>query len=147
VGRSRATVERLRTLLRAFDLESQVSLAGELDADGIARCYDAADLFVLATLHETYGMAVAEALARGLPVVATETGSIPELVFGGSAGIVVPPGNLDRLTEALSAVLGDAALRARLAAGARAARERLPSWEDASRRMAAALERLVANDS
>ena len=139
VDRSPATVERLRTLLRALDLEKQVSLAGELDADAIARCYDAADLFVLATLHETFGMAVAEALARGLPVVATATGSIPELVSGDSAGIVVPPGNVDRLTEALSAVLGDAALRAQLAAGARAARERLPSWADASRRMAAAL--------
>jgi glycosyltransferase involved in cell wall biosynthesis len=148
VDRSRATVERLRTLLRTLDLENQVSLVGELDAGALARCYDEADLFVLATLHETYGMAVAEALARGLPVVATATGSIPELVFGGSAdaGIVVPPGNLGRLTEALSAVISDAALCARLAAGARAARERLPSWEDASRRMAAALEGLMTNN-
>jgi len=146
VERSPATVERLRTLLRTLDLEKQVSVAGELDADAIARCYDTADLFVLATLHETFGMAVAEALARGLPVVATATGSIPELVLGNSAGIVVPPGNVDRMTEALSLVLGDAALRAQLASGARAAREQLPSWEDASRRMAAALERLTTND-
>jgi glycosyltransferase involved in cell wall biosynthesis len=146
VDRSPATVDRLRTLLRTLDLEKQVSVAGELDADAIARCYDTTDLFVLGTLHETFGMAVAEALARGLPVVATATGSIPELVLGNSAGIVVPPGNVDRMTEALSLVFGDAALRARLAAGARAARERLPSWEDASRRMAAALEGLTTND-
>ena len=146
VDRSPATVERLRTLIRELSLETQVLLAGELDDAAIARCYDAADLFVLATLHETFGMAVAEALARGLPVVATATGSIPELVSGDSAGIVVPPGNVDRLTEALSAVLGER----RSSRTARGRRTRGPRaiavWEDASHRMAAALERLTTND-
>ena len=145
MDRSPATVETALPAPHA-GFGEQVSVAGELDADAIARCYDTADLFALATLHETFGMAVAEALARGLPVVATATGSIPELVLKNTAGIVVPPGNVDRMTEALSLVLGDAALRAQLASGARAARERLPSWEDASRRMAAALERLTTND-
>ena len=59
-------------------LEDRVSLAGDLDAAALAALYDRADLFVLPTLYEGYGMAVAEALARGLPVVSTATGAIPE---------------------------------------------------------------------
>jgi glycosyltransferase involved in cell wall biosynthesis len=77
-------------------LEDRVQLAGELDADSIADCYNTADVFVLATLQETYGMAVAEALAHGLPVVSTTTGAIPSLV-GTEAGILVPPGDADAL--------------------------------------------------
>lgn len=91
-------------------------------------------------------MAVAEALARGLPVVSTTTGAIPELVRSGvrlepdqSAGLLAPPGDLQALTDALSLVLGDARVRARFAEGARRVRDRLPTWDDAVGKMAAAL--------
>jgi len=90
--------------------------------------------------HEGYGMVVAEALARGLPVVSTATGAIRDLV-GDEAGIVVPPGDLAALADALSRVLGDADLRARLADGARRVREHLPTWDAAAVAMAQALER------
>jgi glycosyltransferase involved in cell wall biosynthesis len=133
------TADRVRACLRALDLESRVSLAGELDDARLAALYDSADLFVLATLHESYGMAVAEALARGLPVVSTATGAIPQLV-GADAGILVPPGDVDALADALSSVMGDARLRARLAEGARRVRRVLPTWEDATTKMAAVLE-------
>ncbi|MEQ1575337.1 MAG: glycosyltransferase family 4 protein [Vicinamibacterales bacterium] len=139
-----ATTERLRELLRAERLESLVTLVGELDATGLAELYDESDVFVLATLQETYGMAVAEALARGLPVVGTTTGALPELV-GDVAGLLVPPGNVDALRKALGTVLDDAELRARLTAGARKVRERLPTWEQAAVGMARALA-LVTHD-
>ena len=135
------TVDRLRTLLRCERLEQRVELVGELDEAGVAAAYDRADVFVLATLRETYGMAVAEALARGLPVVSTRTGAIADLV-GDEAGLLVPPGNVEALTEALSRVLGDTTLRVRLAAGARRVRDRLPGWESAFDRMSAALEQV-----
>ena len=154
LDRDPATVQRLRTRLRADGLEDRVSLVGELDAASLAACYDAADVFVLPTLHETYGMAVAEALAHGLPVVSTTTGAIPELVnlsglsgtegvCDGSAGLLVPPGDSDALRIALAHVIGDVDLRARLADGARRVRDRLPTWEDAVDKMAAALQRLA----
>ena len=98
----------------------------------------------LATLHETYGIAVADALARGLPVVSTATGAIPELV-GDQAGLVVPAGDTAALTSALSQVLGDPHLRARLAEGARRVRDRLPAWDNAVDRMAAALDSLATD--
>jgi glycosyltransferase involved in cell wall biosynthesis len=126
-------------------LEDRVSLVGDVDAGTLASCYDRADLFVLATLHETYGMAVAEALARGLPVVSTATGAISELV-GNEAGFVVPPGDAGALTTALTKVMSDAHLRAGLAEGARRVRDRLPTWDAAVDKMVAELERVAADD-
>jgi glycosyltransferase involved in cell wall biosynthesis len=132
------TVVRLRATLRRLQLEERVELVGELDGEAVARWYDRADLFVLATLRETYGMAVAEALARGLPVVSTRTGAIADLVAD-EAGVLVSPGDVGALSDALSRVLGDALLRERLAAGARRVRDRLPTWEQAVDRLVAAL--------
>ena len=104
------TVARLRALLREQGLADRVSLVGELDAAALAACYDRADLFVLATLYETYGMAVAEALARGLPIVSTTTGAIPDIVGleeEEAAGLLVAPGDARAFGAALSRVLGD----------------------------------------
>jgi len=137
-----ATTDRVRTTIARLGLEDRVSLAGDLEGPALEACYDSADVFALATRQETYGMAVAEAVAHGLPVVATMTGAIPELV-GNGAGLLVPVGDTPALVDALSRVLGDASLRARLAQGARRMRDQLPTWEDASRRLAAALRPLA----
>jgi glycosyltransferase involved in cell wall biosynthesis len=139
-----ATVARVRQELRAAGLAGRVALVGELSGAELESQWSGSDLFVLATLRETYGMAVAEALARGLPVVSTTTGSIPEVV-GPDAGLLVPPGDERALADALSQVIGDAALRARLAAGARRVRDRLQTWDSAAARMSAVLERVPAN--
>ena len=125
-------------------LRERVSLVGDLDGPALNACYDGADVFVLATRQETYGMAVAEALARGLPVVATMTGAIPDLV-GDGAGVLVPVEDTPALVEALSRVLDDADLRASLAEGAGRLRHRLPTWDETSEQMAAALDALVAH--
>jgi glycosyltransferase involved in cell wall biosynthesis len=139
--RDPATVDRVRAMRRSLELEDRVSFVGELDAARLSECYDGADLFVLATLQETYGMAVAEALARGLPVVCTATGAMPALV-GDDAGLLVPPGNTAALAAALARAIGDAGLRTRLAEGARRVRQHLPSWEYACGSMSGALARL-----
>jgi len=139
--RDPATSARVRTTAARLQLEHRVSFVGELDGPALASCYDRADVAVLATQQETYGMAVAEALAHGLPVVATMTGAIPDLV-GDDAGLLVPVGDTDALAAALARVLGDATLRARLAEGARRRRDRLPTWDAAARRLSTALDRL-----
>ena len=137
-NRSPSTADRVRALIVQLGLEDRVSLAGELDAGALAVCYDSADVFVLPTLGETYGMAVAEALSHGLPVVSTSTGAIPELV-GDEAGLVVAPGDGQALAGALSLMLTDRGVRERFAAGARRVRDRLPTWDDAVSRMAGLL--------
>jgi glycosyltransferase involved in cell wall biosynthesis len=146
--RDPATAARVRAMLSAAGLEGQVSFAGDLDAAALGVLYDRSDLFVLPTYYEGYGMAVAEALARGLPVISTATGAIEDLVKGagtaeageGPAGIIVAPGDRVAFTDALSRVIGDPDLLAQLAGGARRRRDRLPTWEAAAGAMAQALE-------
>lgn len=140
LARSPETVARLRHRLGELRLVDRVRLAGELDRAALNACYARADAFVLATFHEGYGMALAEALARGLPIVSTRVGAVPDTVPD-DAGLLVPPGNVAALRDALARVIDDAALRARLAAGARRARERLPTWEEACARLEDALGR------
>jgi glycosyltransferase involved in cell wall biosynthesis len=146
LDRDPATTQRLRAQLRADGLDDRVRLVGDRDRAALDRDYDEGDLFVLPTFYEGYGMAVAEALARGLPVVSTATGAIEDLVRGSgentaAAGIVVPPGDEPAFADALARVIGDAALRRRLAEGARSVRERLPRWSDACAAMERVLER------
>jgi glycosyltransferase involved in cell wall biosynthesis len=141
LDRDPSTVDHVRALVSAHGLADRVSLVGAQHGAAIEACWDRADLFVLATYSETYGMAVAEALAHGLPVVSTTTGAIPELV-GNDAGVLVPPGDADALAKALSRAL-DPGERERLAAGARRVRDRLPTWDDAFNKMAAVLERVA----
>jgi glycosyltransferase involved in cell wall biosynthesis len=143
LARDPRAVDRVQALVRIHVLDDRVSWLGELDGGALEACWARADVFVLATLTETYGMAVAEALARGLPVVSTTTGAIPDMV-GTSAGLLVPPHDIEALADALSRVIADAALRARLAEGARLARDRLPTWEEAFDKMSLALERATA---
>ena len=143
LDRDPEAVDRLRTRILANALADRVTLAGEMDEPTLAREYDRADLFVLATYYEGYGMAVAEALARGVPVVSTPTGAIADLIAGG-AGVLVSPGDADALAAALRRVMDDEGYRWRLAAGAQRARRRLPTWTVAAKNIAAALSAVGA---
>jgi glycosyltransferase involved in cell wall biosynthesis len=151
LDRDPAAVARVKAIVRRERLDDRVALVGELDAAALRARYDEADVFVLATLRETYCMAVAEALARGLPVVSTQTGAIPELVRPGAngtpAGLITPPGDVKAMARELSRVCGDSALRATLARGARQARTRLPRWETAIARLNDVLERVGGSNA
>ncbi len=125
--RDPAEVGHLRAAISAFGLDERVHLAGELSEGDLAAYYDAADLFVSASLYEGYGMAVAEAVARGLPIVAVAGGAVPDTVPPG-AGLLVPPGDVPALRRALGLCMRDHAVREGLRQCALAARERLPSW-------------------
>jgi glycosyltransferase involved in cell wall biosynthesis len=141
VGSDRDPVvsRKLRDLVRQLQLTPHVTFEGEADAATIASHYDGTDVFVLPTLYEGYGMAVAEALARGLPIVSTTTGAIPEIVPD-HAGVLVAPGDVPALTDALASVIGNPSARRRFAEGARRARARLPTWPMAAAKMGVILE-------
>ncbi|WP_395678527.1 glycosyltransferase family 4 protein [Inquilinus sp.] len=108
-------------------LSDRIRFLGEIDEPTLLHHYDRSDLFVLPSHHEGYGMALAEASARGLPIVSTTGGAIPDTVPP-DAGILVPPGDVDALTGALRGLLTDPGARLRLREAGLAARARLPGW-------------------
>lgn len=113
-------------------LQDRVSFTGSLTGAELDRRYAAADLMVLASRAETYGMVVSEALAWGVPVVAAEVGGVTDAVGQGTDGIrpglLVPPDDPEALGAALRAWLGDVELRARLRRAASERRKSLPRW-------------------
>jgi glycosyltransferase involved in cell wall biosynthesis len=139
--RDAPTVAALQHQIDRLSLRKRVSLLGDLDRDALERQYARADVFVLPSYLEGYGMALAEAVAFGLPVVSTTAGAIPETVPA-SASLLVPPGDSRALAKALASVIDDPARRATLAANARAARASLPTWATAATKFLAALDGL-----
>jgi glycosyltransferase involved in cell wall biosynthesis len=133
------TAAKLKATLAALKLDGRVTLAGAVPTDRLAELYAAADVFVLASRHEGYGMAFAEAVAHGVPVIGTTAGAIPDTVPP-EAGILVPPNDVAALAAALRLVIGNAGERAKRAAGARAAAARLPSWPASAQIFAQVLE-------
>ena len=127
---------RVRAAIDAAGLGDRIRCHGVLSGAALARCYAAADVFVLPSRFEGYGMAFAEAMAAGLPVVGCAAGAVPDLVPA-SAGILVPPGDVPALAHALGRLIADADLRRQLAAGAAVAGAALPRWPDQARRLAA----------
>jgi glycosyltransferase involved in cell wall biosynthesis len=121
----------------------RVSFTGPRTGADLDRSYAAADLLVLASRAETYGMVVTEALARGLPVVAAEVGGVGEALgedgSGARPGLLVAPDDAVALADALRTWLGDAELRARLRRSAAERRESLPRWETTAATVAGVL--------
>jgi glycosyltransferase involved in cell wall biosynthesis len=125
-------VERLGRQARDGGIGDRVRFAGPRTGADLDVAYAAADALVLATRAETYGMVVTEALARGLPVVATSVGGLPEALGRGAdgsrPGLLVPPGDSKALAGALRCWLGDTVLRQRFRKVARERRVTLPGW-------------------
>lgn len=120
-----------------------VAVRGPLSDNELARAYAGAAIFALPSRYEGYGIAFAEALAFGLPVVGCAVGPVPALV-GPEAGFLVPPGDERALAGTLALLIDDAALRERMAGAARARAIALPTWDDCAARFLAAVEQAVA---
>ena len=130
-GAARDPVYRhgLSALAEELGIAQRVTFAGEVDGAALEALWQGADAFALASHWEGYGMAVAEALARGLPVGVTAGGALAELVPV-EAGIVSPPGDHVSLGKAMRRIVFDRDLRAEMADAAWAAGQKLPRWED-----------------
>ena len=132
--RDPATGAALRAAIGELGLADRVHLPGELGEAELADAYASADLFVSASLYEGYGMALAEALAHGLPIVAAAGGAVPDTVPA-SAGLLVPPGDEAALRSALRRCIARPEERQRLRRGAIQARDGLPTWAETAARV------------
>jgi glycosyltransferase involved in cell wall biosynthesis len=119
----------LAALVEELNIANRVTFAGEVQQAELEKLYAGADMFALATHWEGYGMAAAEALARGLPVAITAGGAIADVVPR-TAGVIAPPGDVTSLSRAMRRPLFDTALRAEMAAQAWKAGQALPRWAD-----------------
>ncbi|AJE43469.1 glycosyltransferase involved in cell wall biosynthesis [Streptomyces nodosus] len=146
LGQDPEYVARLRVLIARHGLGDRLQLAGPRSGAELDASYAAADLMVLTSYAETYGMAVTEALARGIPVLATDVGGLPEAVGrapdGGVPGILVPPEDPAALAAELRGWFGEADVRRRLKAAARGRRAALDGWATTARSLAGVLGRL-----
>ncbi len=129
----------LRALAEELGLAGRVTFLGAVADAALEAEYAAADLFALATWFEGYGMAAAEAQARGLPLVLCTGGAIADLV-GPGAAILAAPGDANSLSRGMRRPIYDRALRAQMAEASWQAGQSLPRWEDRAQLFAAQLE-------
>jgi glycosyltransferase involved in cell wall biosynthesis len=127
--RSVETAQQLDEDIATFGLGRRIAVLGAVAPEQLDGLYASADLFVLPSRFEGYGMAFSEAIAHGLPVVATTAGAIVETVPAG-AGVLVPPDDVVALAQALRRLISCDNERAKLAAAARAAAIGLPTWSE-----------------
>jgi glycosyltransferase involved in cell wall biosynthesis len=141
-------VEQLSARALELGIAERVRFRGALVGAALEAAYARADLFVTASRGETYGMVVTEALAHGIPVLATRVGGLPEALgrtpAGQRPGVLVPPGDPSALEGAIEQWLGDPRLRLHLRHSAAERRPLLPSWSDTSAEVAAVLARVAA---
>jgi glycosyltransferase involved in cell wall biosynthesis len=141
-SRDPKTAAQLDADIAHHKLAGLVDVLGAVPDERLRALYASADLFVLASRFEGYGMAYAEAIAHGLPVIGTTAGAIPDTVPAG-AGVLVAPDDAAALALALRRVIQNPDERRGLATAARAAARRLPTWRDSAKIFSRALEALA----
>ncbi len=135
LDRSSETAAAIAEQVRSLGLSGRIALAGTLGDADLAALYRSADIFALASRYEGYGMVFAEAMAHGLPIVATTAGAIPETVPA-AAGLLVPPDDAAALSRALRAMIARPDLRKACGEAAWAHAQTLPRWSDTARKIA-----------
>mgnify|MGYP003627737416 CR=1 FL=1 len=138
-GRDPAVTDNLRRAIAGAGLEQRIEIVGEVDSDGLQDEYRQADIFVLASRYEGYGMVFAEAMAHGLPVIACHAGAVPETVPD-SAGILVPVDDPAALAQAVGLMLRDPSRRQMLADGAWLHGQGLARWPDTAKTISDIME-------
>ena len=140
--RDEAAAIQLDSEIMGSGLAGQIEMLGALPAERIESLYLTSDVFVLPSRFEGYGMAFAEALSHGLPVVGTTAGAIPDTVPP-NAGVLVEPNDVKALTRTLRMLIDNPKERLWFAAGAREAGDALPTWQDSAKVLAGAIEALA----
>jgi glycosyltransferase involved in cell wall biosynthesis len=135
------TAAKLDAAIARTNLSGRIEVTGAVSDAHLASNYKTADVFVLASHFEGYGMAAAEALAYGLPIIATAAGALTQTIPPDS-GILIPPNDAAALAAALRAVIADGTRRQQYRDAARAAAKTLPTWRATAETIAQVIEAL-----
>jgi len=127
----------LRYLARSLDIEDHVSFLGHIPNEELTRLYLSSDIFVSPSLAEAFGIVILEAMAAGLPIVAAETGGIPEIITHGVSGLLVERGSPSALASALLELIESPRLAKTLASNAHALARQTYSWRAVARQVLA----------
>jgi len=130
-------------LVDAYGLNSRIEFTGRVPTAELVRHYNEAKLLVTSSVHEGFGLPLAEAMACGTPTVATEIGAYKEIVEHGVSGWLVPPSNPQALADAIRMMWNDASLRQRLSAGGRERIQQKFNWRKAAEETLAVYEEIV----
>ena len=130
-------------LVDEFGLNSRVDFTGRIPTPDLVRHYNEAKLLVTSSVHEGFGLPLAEAMACGTPTVATRIGAYEEIVEHGKSGWLVPPADPRALAEAIRMMWNDASLRDRIAQGGRQRIVEKFNWRKAAEETLAVYEELV----
>jgi glycosyltransferase involved in cell wall biosynthesis len=130
-------------MARQLGLEDRIRFTGPLSEAEVARLYNEADIFALASYYEGYGMVFAEAMARGLPIVCSGAGAVRDTVPA-EAGLHVEAGDPQAFAAALRRMLDDAPFRQACAEAAYAHAQSLPDWNETARIVSAAVKKAAS---
>jgi glycosyltransferase involved in cell wall biosynthesis len=138
--RSPETTAAIREKVAHLGLADRVLFAGTLDENAISALYSSGDIFALASFYEGYGMAFAEAMAHGLPIVASGEGAVRDTVPK-EAGFVCAPGDVSAIADALRSMMSNRFLRREKAQAAWERGQKLPTWKETGATIAGVLQR------
>jgi len=129
VGGSGPEEQHLKKLADSLGLQEYVRFLGFIPESEVGRYFSLADVFVFPSILETFGIVLAQAMAAGVPVVASESSAVPEVVRHGVTGLLAAPLDVEAMTRNITLLLGDVELRTRMGHQARQIAERCYDWD------------------
>jgi glycosyltransferase involved in cell wall biosynthesis len=123
-------VAKVKETVSASGLQNRVCFHGRVSGDELPNLYQSADIFVLPSYHEGYGMVVVEAMQFGLPAIVSNITALPELVRHGVNGLLISPGDVDGIARAIDQLSSSPEDRRRMAAENVKLARNANTWED-----------------
>ena len=145
IGGTGQESDRLKRLVERLGVQQYVKFLGFVPEPQVGEYFALADIFIFTSIFETFGIVAVQAMAAGLPVVATRNSAIPEVVEDGVTGLLSPPLNAEAMAQNIALLLDDEVLRQGMGQQARERAKRLYDWERVARQYESVLQDVIQN--
>jgi len=136
-------VLKVKNLIKEYELENKIHLCGRISDEDLHHLYLEADIFVLPSYHEGYGIVIAEAMQFGLPIVASNISALPELVHNGVNGFLITAGDVKGIARAIDELAWSPSLRKKFSDKSRALSSHINTWEEVKRQFITIVDEAV----